>query len=89
MRISITTDYYPEDSTFCIVLNKEDGDFDLFWIDNPANPERLKMNAKKIESAVNSMTAEFDEKLDVAYELCDYLSRNQKVSIPPVYRCRG
>ncbi len=89
IKIEVATDYYPEDDTCCIVLVKK-GFFQQFWIDNPANPEKIIEDAKKIESSVNNMTDEFidsvtmirtggDERLDIAYELCDYLARNQKL----------
>ena len=90
MSINITTDYYPVDNTLCITLIKDDS-VDLFWIDNPADPEQIKTYVEKIESSINNMTDKFintvsmirtgggDERLDIAYELCDYLARNQKL----------
>ncbi len=97
MSIKITTDYYSKDNTLCITLIKDNGDFDLFWIDNPVNPILIKMYAKRIETSVNSMTDEFidsitmirtggeDYRLDIAYELCDFLARNQKLLESLIY----
>ena len=89
MRFNITVDHYSEDNTICICL-MDNNNFDLFWIDNSANPQQIIEDAKRIEISVNIMTDEFidnvsmirsggNERLDIAYELCDYLARNQKL----------
>ena len=90
IKIEVTTEYYPEDNTCCVILFKK-GFFQQFWIDNPADPDQIVKYAKRIETSVNSMTDEFmnsiimirtggeDYRLDIAYELCDYLARNQKL----------